>query len=221
MPTEAQNRFFESEEGYRLLFESNPQPMWIYDRDTLQFLEVNETAIAHYGYLREEFLAMTIKDIRPPEDILWLLEKVSQVTPGMNSASARHLKKDGTLIQVEIVSHTLHFDGRRAELVLSMDVSEEKRARISVKELDGREAGAGEQQSFEDDQLTDAEKRVAIRVARGFSNRQIARELGVSARTVENHISHIFAKRSFSNRVELARYVFERERSIRGSPSYS
>jgi PAS domain S-box-containing protein len=117
-----------NEESYRLLFESNPHPMWVYDRDTLSFLAVNDAAICNYGYSREEFLATTIKDIRPPEDIPALLEKVAQVTTGLNTTSSRHRKKDGTLIDVEIVSHTLTFLGRRAELVLSMDVTERKRA---------------------------------------------------------------------------------------------
>src|SRR6266496_1368280 len=119
-----QSDFRETEEGYRLLFESNPQPMWIYDRDNLFFLAVNNAAVHGYGYSLDEFLAMTIKDIRPPEDLPWLLEKVASVKPGMNSTSSRHLKKDGTLIEVEIVSHTLQYGGRRAELVLAMNVSD-------------------------------------------------------------------------------------------------
>ena len=91
MLTPAHIDFHETEEGYRLLFESNPHPMWIYDRDTLAFLAVNDAAVHDYGYTRGEFLAMTIKDIRPPEDVPSLLEKVSRVTPGMNSASGRQL----------------------------------------------------------------------------------------------------------------------------------
>jgi len=95
-----QSDFRETEEGYRLLFESNPQPMWIYDRDNLFFLAVNNAAVHGYGYSLDEFLAMTIKYIRPPEDLPWLLEKVASVKPGMNSTSSRHLKKDGTLITI-------------------------------------------------------------------------------------------------------------------------
>jgi PAS domain S-box-containing protein len=193
--------FHESEEGYRLLFESNPHPMWIYDRDSLCFLEVNEAAIQHYGYSRQEFLGMTLKDIRPSEDIPSLLEQVSQVTPGMNSVSSRHLKKNGALIPVEIVSHTLQFRGKRAELVLAMDLSDRRTQMATVSHRDT---------PFEDDQLTQAEKGIARFVARGFSNKQIAAQLGVSVRTVENHISHILTKKSFVNRVELARHVIER-----------
>ena len=202
-----QSDFHQTEEGYRLLFESNPQPMWIYDRDTLAFLAVNNAAVHDYGYSLNEFLAMTIKDIRPPEDVPWLLEKVAGVRPGMNSTSARHFKKNGNMIEVEIVSHTLQYAGRRAELVLAMNVSEIKTARTRDR--------AAKQPSdigrFEDNRFTNAEMQVAKYVARGFSNKQIAAALRVSVRTVENHISHIFAKKSFANRVELARYVLENE----------
>src|SRR5215204_7262095 len=160
-----QSDFHETEEGYRLLFESNPQPMWIYDRDTLAFLAVNNAAVHDYGYSLGEFLAMTIKDIRPPEDVPSLLEKVASVKPGMNSTSGRHLKKDGKLIEVEIVSHTLQYDRRRAELVLAMNVTDQKSAQ--------RREGAAEQMRdrldrSEDNQFTDAEMRVAKYVAKGF-----------------------------------------------------
>ena len=66
--------------------------------------------------------------------------------------------------------------------------------------------------SFQDEALTDAENRVALAVSRGLSNKEIAAELEISARTVENHISHILDKKGFSNRVEIARYVLERRK---------
>jgi DNA-binding CsgD family transcriptional regulator len=147
---------------------------------------------------------MTLKDIRPPQDVPSLLEKVSRIKPGMNSSSSRHLKKDGTLIEVEIVSHTLPFGGKRAELVLAIDVSQYDKQANKNRGLqdDLREA-------FADAQLTEAENRVARYVARGFSNKQIATLFGVSSRTIENHISHILIKKSFANRVQLARHVLE------------
>jgi PAS domain S-box-containing protein len=211
------NDFQESEQGYRLLFESNPHPMWIYDRETLSFLAVNDAAVHHYGYSRLEFLAMTIRDIRPLEDVPWLLEKVSEVKPGMNSASGRHLKKGGELINVEIVSHTLSFGGKRAELVLSMDVSgyhkpQREQNKLVFGSEKANQSAVGPSSWFVDDQLTEAERRVARCVAQGFSNKQIAAELGLSVRTIENHISHILAKKQFSNRVEIARYVFEQNK---------
>ena len=130
MSTTLGDDFWETEEGYRLLFENNPHSMWIYDRDSLCFLAVNEAAIHHYGYSQEEFLRMTLKDIRPPEDIPSLLEKVSQVKPGMNSASARHLKKSGTLVDVEIVSHTLHFRTEEQNLFYRSMLPTKRKARM-------------------------------------------------------------------------------------------
>src|SRR5437879_5807034 len=65
----AEEALRQKDASFRLLFDSNPLPMWVFDRDTLRFLEVNGAAVAHYGYTREEFLAMRITDIRPPEDL--------------------------------------------------------------------------------------------------------------------------------------------------------
>jgi PAS domain S-box-containing protein len=113
-----------SEERYRLLFKNNPHPMWVYDLETLKFLAVNQAAIQHYGYTRNEFLNMTVADIRPPEDVPKLLENISQVDVGIEFAGVwQHLKKDGTIIDVEITSYALIFDSRKAELVLAHDVT--------------------------------------------------------------------------------------------------
>ncbi len=99
--------------------------MWVYDLETLAFLAVNDAAIARYGYTEEEFLRMTIKDIRPVDDIPALLDNIAQVTEGLDEAGVwRHRKKDGTLLHVEITSHVLEFNGRRAELVMVTDVTE-------------------------------------------------------------------------------------------------
>lgn len=118
----------DSEERYRILFDSNPHPMWAYDLETLDFLTVNDAALSHYGYSREEFLSMTIADIRPVNDMAALRENVAQVTGGLDRAGVwRHRKKDGTLIEVEITSHTLELDGRPAEVVLATDVTERRR----------------------------------------------------------------------------------------------
>jgi PAS domain S-box-containing protein len=88
--------------------------MWVYDIESLDFLAVNDAAIFHYGYSREEFLSMTIKDIRPKEDIPALLKQVSQIQGGIEAASFwRHVKKTGDVIDVEITSHVLMFAGKR------------------------------------------------------------------------------------------------------------
>ena len=123
----------ESEERYRLLFDSNPQPMWVYDRETLAFLAVNESAVNHYGYSREEFLAMTIKDIRRAEGVPVLLDSLTSRAGNVDSPREwDHLKKDGSTIKVEITSHLLIFDGRPAELILAHDITERVRLEAAL-----------------------------------------------------------------------------------------
>ena len=92
-----------SEAQYRLLFESNPQPMWVYDLATLRFLAVNDAAVRHYGYSRAEFLDMTIKDIRPPEDVQLLVD---------------HLASRGTQIPITQASGGI---ARKTELIINVD----------------------------------------------------------------------------------------------------
>ncbi len=125
----------ESEVRYRQLFEANPLPMWVYDTETLAFLAVNRAAVECYGYSQEEFLEMTIADIRPPEDVPRLLENVEAVTEeSLDHAGIwRHRTKDGTLMEVEITSHPLTFQGRRAELVLANDVTQRLRAEAQLR----------------------------------------------------------------------------------------
>jgi PAS domain S-box-containing protein len=119
----------ESEQRYKLLFDNNPNPMWVYDAETLRFLTVNDAAIEHYGYTREEFLAMTLKDIRPEEEVATLMANVAaQTAPLQRSVGWKHRKKDGTLIDVEISSHSLKFGERPARLALAHDITEKKAA---------------------------------------------------------------------------------------------
>lgn len=118
------------------LFDSNPLPMWIYDIETLRFLAVNESAIQHYGYSRDDFFSMTIAHIRPPEDVSALLENVKQVGDELDRAGVwRHYKKDGSLIYVEITSHPLQFMDRSAELVIAYDVSAQIAAELNLNRL--------------------------------------------------------------------------------------
>lgn len=124
-----------SESRYRLLFESNPLPMWVYDTETFAFLAVNEAAVRHYGYSREQFLGMTIKDIRPPENVPVLLAGIQKGARGLAAAGTwRHVKHDGTMIDVEITSHSIKFAERSAELVLANDVTERKRSEDALRE---------------------------------------------------------------------------------------
>ncbi|MFH1176717.1 MAG: response regulator [Acidobacteriota bacterium] len=112
------------EASFRLLFARNPLPMWVYDLVTLAFLEVNFAAIEHYGYTRAEFMAITIADIRPPEDVPRLIEDVASPRPPRQSGQIwRHRLKNGRIITVEITSHQLELAGRAAALVVAHDIT--------------------------------------------------------------------------------------------------
>ncbi|MBP3956743.1 PAS domain S-box protein [Gemmata sp. G18] len=134
---EAQMR--DSEERYRHLFEANPHPMWVFDRETLRFLAVNDAAVAKYGYDRDEFLGLTIKDIRPREDVPALLASLAADTSGLDEAGVwRHRLRHGRVIRVRIVSHTLTFAGRPAEVVLAQDVTDQLRAEEELRASEER-----------------------------------------------------------------------------------
>lgn len=120
----AEHALRDSEQRYRTLFESNPHPMWVYDSQTLRFLAVNDAAVGHYGYSRDDFLAMTIRDIRPEED-LPRLEQVLEGRIGEPAAPGwwRHRTRDGRLISVEVSSHPMQFGNRPARIVLAHDIT--------------------------------------------------------------------------------------------------
>ena len=120
----------EGEERYRQMFQANPHPMWVFDTETLGFLAVNDAAVVHYGWSREEFLAMTLADIRPAEGIPALREHLAADNEKKIRIvdNSRHRKKDGTPIDVEISSHLMDFGGRRARIVAAIDITERKRA---------------------------------------------------------------------------------------------
>src|ERR1041385_2954581 len=143
----------ESDATFWLLFANNPLPMWVYDLETLRFLDVNEVACHNYGYTREEFLTLTIRDIRPAADIVQVEASVL-TTPrqSFNSGIWRHRKKDGTMIDVEITSHEILYKAKRSRLVCPIDVTErlaaeKARARLAG-ELREREAGLRRAQSL-------------------------------------------------------------------------
>ncbi len=131
---ESEEALRRSRETYQELFENNPHPMWVYDLETLVLKMVNDAATEHYGYSKEEFLDMTIKDIRPKADLPSLVSNLELARlPLEKSTGWRHRKKDGTLIDVEITSHAIQFEGRPARLVLANDVTERKRAEEALR----------------------------------------------------------------------------------------
>ena len=128
-----------SEEQYRLLFDHNPNAMWVYDQSTHVFLAVNEAAIQHYGYTGEEFLSMSRGDLRvhsdsrPPKRLA-----IGAETARGQAWNGRHRKKDGSVIDVSVTSHSIVFDGRAARLALALDVTEGRRTEEDLRQSEQR-----------------------------------------------------------------------------------
>src|SRR5437867_113167 len=115
-------------ESYRLLFEKNPLPMWVFDLESLRFLDVNDAAVQKYGYSRSEFLAMTLGDIGPKEDVPRLREALGSLKPTDRMIGIwRNRKKDGTVFDAEVLSTEVTILTRRARLALLNDVTERQR----------------------------------------------------------------------------------------------
>ena len=130
-----------SEERYRTLLERIPDPLFVFDRETLRYLAVNDAAVTCYGYTRAEFLGMTIKDIRPAEGVPALLEMLGRSLGGFEDRGRwRHRKKNGTVFDVEITAHDLSLDGKPACIVLARDITDRKRAEDAIRESRARNA---------------------------------------------------------------------------------
>jgi PAS domain S-box-containing protein len=133
---EALSKLGESEQHYRMLFDANPHPMWVHNVDTLKFLAVNDAAIRHYGYSREEFAKMTVLDLRSIEG----REKLRTLIGSLHGDTFHrgiheHRKKDGRRIHVDVASNGILFEGRPARLVLAHDVTEKRRAEREIQQL--------------------------------------------------------------------------------------
>src|SRR5690606_14358058 len=126
----ALKRLEESEEQYRYLFMKSPMPKWIYELGSLKILEVNEAAIKKYGYSREQFLSMTIKDIRPSEDVERVVAINKDIKPGTTIyfGQWRHRKADGEILHVEVSGHMTTHHGKEVMMVVSVDVTDRVKA---------------------------------------------------------------------------------------------
>ena len=122
-----------SEKKYKVLFESNPMPMWMLDRVSLDILDVNESAINHYGYSKEEFLHLNATQLRPEEDVLQYLSHARRSNPGLYKSGVwRHKKKNGDIMLVEIIAHDVLYDEIPARLILANDITERRRAETEL-----------------------------------------------------------------------------------------
>jgi PAS domain S-box-containing protein len=136
------------EASYQRLFELHPQPMWVFDAESLVFLAVNDAAVSEYGFTRAEFLTMTIADIRPAEDGPTLRDAVRDASRGLVFAGMwRHRRRDGSMIDVRITSNAVQFEGRSARVVLAEDITtqarlEQELRRARKMEAIGNQAGA-------------------------------------------------------------------------------
>ncbi|SFH40021.1 PAS domain S-box protein [Pedobacter insulae] len=119
----------ESKERYSNLFNFSPLPAWVADVDTLRFLDVNNAAVLHYGYSREEFLAMTLRDIRPAEDLEKMYSAVEEGLKhdGIFHVIMTHLKKNGELMEVEIQVAPIQYAGFKANMAIGTDITERQR----------------------------------------------------------------------------------------------
>ena len=136
-----EEQLHESERKYRLLFETNPEPMFVYDFETLRILAVNGAAIARYGYSEAEFLALTIRDLRPVEEQGRLEQELARrPDEGAVRTGVRHRAKDGRLFEVDLVARPLEFAGRRARLVLARDVTAQRHLENQLRQSQKMEA---------------------------------------------------------------------------------
>ncbi len=128
-----------SEQRYRLLFEGNPLPLWVFDLATMRILDVNDAACRKYGYSREEFLRMDARALRPPEEVPRLEACLRREAPGTREFGRwRHRLRDGREIVVEVVAHELRLDGRRAMFVCPVDVTALHEAKAALRELNAQ-----------------------------------------------------------------------------------
>lgn len=123
-----------SEQKYKLLFDSNPMPMWMIAKDDQSIIAVNDAAAKHYGYEKDELLNMNVRSLRPSEDFDIQLEGYRQeMTESGSLGIVKHLKKDGTIMYVNIIAHDIVFEGRPVRLSLTNDITEKLKAEESLK----------------------------------------------------------------------------------------
>jgi len=157
-----------TEVSFRRLFINHPEPMWVYDLKTLHCLEVNDAAVEHYGYSRDEFLRMLLTDLYPLEDVPGLFQDVARTRAGaQHSGEWRHLHKDGRFIDVDVIYHGLAFGGREVKMVVVRDITKQRQAEQALRQAERKyrlmfeEAIVGMYQSTPDGRLLSANPAMA------------------------------------------------------------
>ena len=151
----------DTDRRFQVLFAAHPQPMWIFDAESLGFLSVNGAAMRLYGYSADEFKNMTVLDLMPQEDGTLAVAPLDHADPRIGIAYARHRRKDGTIVEMELASQPFDLNGRPARLVLGTDVSERTRALASLRQTE---------EQLRQAQRMDAMGRIGIGVAHDFNN---------------------------------------------------
>jgi len=130
-----------SETSFRVLFNVIPQPVYVFDRETLQFLEVNDACLKSYGYSRDELLKMKIIDLRPQEEIPRMRQTLAQSGPmSVLSSPFKHRVRDGRILDMEVSTHSCEFAGKNAALSVALDVTEKNRLEMELRHSQKLEA---------------------------------------------------------------------------------
>jgi PAS domain S-box-containing protein len=177
----------------RAVIDNNPCPTWIYSLESLRFLEVNGVARELYGWSVDEFLSMTIADIRPRDDVPSLLDNLARTRtqPGGVTGPWRHRHKDGTLAQVVVTFLSLPFLGHSARLIIAHSET--------TPCVPGEPSGLA--------RLSPREREVFCLVARGKTSREIAETLALSCKSVETYRARFMMKLSLRSRADIVQYA--------------
>lgn len=177
----------------RAVIDNNPCPTWIYSLESLRFLEVNGVARELYGWSVDEFLSMTIADIRPRDDVPSLLDNLARMRTQLGGVTGpwRHRHKDGTLAQVVVTFLSLPFLGHSARLIIAHSES--------TPFVPGEPSGLT--------RLSPREREVFCLVARGKTSREIAETLALSCKSVETYRARFMMKLSLRSRADIVQYA--------------
>ena len=178
----------------RAVIENNPCPTWVYSLESLRFLDVNGVALALYGWTADEFLSMTIADIRPRDDVPSLLDNLARMRdqPGGVTGPWRHQHKDGTLAQVVVTFVSLPFLGHSARLIIADSMATPRVSLVEPSVLAP---------------LSPREREVFCLVVRGKTSREIAEQLSLSCKSVETYRARFMMKLGLRTRADIVQYA--------------